>query len=383
MPTRRAFGAGERRKALEVFDYYAERDSDPCYEGHFEKEYCAAFVEMMGDGYADSVATGTASIYVALAALDLPKSSEVIISPITDAGSVNAVIMQGHQLVVADSKPGSYNMGIDEFAARITPKTKALVLVHCLGEPTEVDAIVEFAHARGIKVLEDCSQAHGARWKGKPVGSFGDVAAFSTMFKKAHSTGASGGVVYTRDLDLHRMGLAHADRGKPRWSPEFDDRSPITNLFPALNWNTDEISCAIGCSSLGRLGETIRHRLAFIDSLAARLPTVSRACRPYGHTADFSPFIYPIFVDQGQIDGTKKEFAEAVRAEGIDLNPHYGFTLSDWPWLRPYLSDDFSTPNARDARDRSFCLYLNERYTEREVDDTLMAIAKVERWMSR
>ena len=100
------------------------------------------------------------------------------------------------------------------------------------------------------------SQSHGARVKGRPIGNFGDIAAFSTMYRKAHMTGGAGGVVFTNDIDLHHRALAMADRGKPSWQPDFDDRNPNQFLFPALNFHTDEISCAIGVSSLQRLRQT-------------------------------------------------------------------------------------------------------------------------------
>ena len=85
-----------------------------------------------------------------------------------------------------------------------------------------------------------------------------------------------------------------------------------------------------------------------------------------------------MIVDCDAITCSKIEFAEAVRAEGIDLNPHYKFTVCDWPYIQPYLADDFDTPNARDIRDRSFNLYLNEKYGEQEAKDTVAAIRKVE-----
>lgn len=380
MPKRRAFGDAEVSSVMNAIDYYRQLDTDPGYQGHFEEKYCAAFCDYMGGGYADAVATGTASVYVALAALGLPKGSEIILTPITDAGPVCSVILQGYIPVLADSKPGSYNMGVEQFLARITPKTKAVIVAHIAGEPVEVDLIVQEAHARGIRVIEDCAQAHGAVWKGKKVGNFGDIAAFSTMFKKNHITGGSGGVVFSRDRDLHQLALAHADRGKPRWKNDWDDRSPASNEFPALNWNTDELSCAIGLASLGRLDQSIADRLAFVANVSDLIKQQSKTCTPIGYTPGDSPFIYPVIVDTARLNCSKREFAEAVRAEGIDLNPHYGFVVYDWPWARPYLSDDFSTPNCRDIRDRSFCLYLNERYGDQEAADVVSAIVKVEEY---
>ncbi len=379
MPPRLALGDEEVRMIQEVVAHYREHQVDPGYQGPFEKLYTDAFVGMMGGGYADAVATGTASLYVALAALDLPKDSAVLISPITDPGSLSAIILNGLKPKLCDSKPDSYNIGVEQVAARLSPEVSAICLVHAAGQAAEADKIVAAAHARGVRVLEDPSQAHGAKIMGRPVGSFGDIAAFSTMYRKAHMTGPSGGVVFCRDLDLYRQVLAHADRGKPRWREDFSDRDPSTYLFPALNHHTDEISCAIGVASLGRLEQTIMRRLSYVADVAAGLAEHARICRAYPLSPSDLPFFFPIIVDTARISCSKIEFAEAVLKEGIDLNPHYRFVVDEWPWVQRYLADGFKTENARNIRDRSFCLYLNENYGEREANDTVQAILKVER----
>jgi len=383
MPPRNAFGDAEFAMVRQVFEYYRERQIDPGYQGPFEQRYCAAFADYMGGGYADAVATGTAAVFIALAALGLPKGSEVICSPITDPGSVNAIIMNGLVPRLADARPGSYNMGSAEFEARISPSTSAVLVVHSAGQATDVDNICAIAKKRGVRVVEDCSQAHGARLNGKLVGTFGDIAAFSTMYRKASITGASGGVVYTQDLDLYHMALAHADRGKTPWIKGFDDKDPASFIVPALNWHTDEISCAVGLSSMGRLPETIRNRLAYVRGLD-RLTTESKICSPIGWTEGDSPFIYPILVDVDAIRCTKEEFARAVLAEGIGLNPHYKYLVADWHWLFEKCGVERYEPvQARRVRDRSFVLFLNEKYGPQEVEDTIAAILKVERVMQR
>jgi perosamine synthetase len=379
MPPRIALGEDERKMALEALDYYAERKIDPGYQGVFEKAYTDAFVEMMGGGYADAVATGTSALYISVAALGLAKGSEVLVSPITDPGTLAAVVLNGLKPRLMDSRPDSYNVGPAQLAERVTANVSAAIVVHAAGVAAEIDEIVEIARARNIKVIEDCSQAHFARQKAKPVGTFGDIAAFSTMYRKAHMTGPSGGIVYSRHLDVFRAALVHADRGKPRWREDFDDRNPTTYLAPALNHHTDELSCAIGLASLRRVRSTIVSRLAFVSDFVARLYDASEVCRAYRFMPTSSPFFFPVIVDVDKIRCSKIEFAEAVRAEGIDLNPHYRYVVCEWPYIRPYLADDFDTPNARSIRDRSFNLYLNEKYGEQEAKDCVKAIVKVEK----
>ncbi len=383
MPPRLALGPDERAMIEDALAHYAGRGEDPGYQEHFEERYTAAFVATMGGGVADAVSTGTAALYVALAALELPVGSEVLVSPITDPGTINAIILNRLTPRLVDSAPDSYNVDAERVFARAGEGTRAIVVVHAAGQAAEIAEIAAEAHRRGLRVIEDCSQAHGARHKGRPVGSFGDIAAFSTMYRKAHITGGAGGVVYSPDVELGRRALAHADRGKPRWREDFDDRDPTGFLFPALNFHLDELSCAIGIASLGRLEDTIRRRREFIAELARRIAAESGTCEPYAHSADDSPFFLPIVVDRGRLDCGKIAFAEAVRAEGVGLNPHYRYVVAEWPWVRPHLADGFDCPNARDIRDRSFNLYLNENYGAREAEDIVRAMAKVEAHYTR
>jgi len=383
MPPRVALGDAEAAAIAEVLAYYREKELDPGYDGIFEKRYTDAFVKFMGGGHADAVATGTASLYIAVAALQLPAGSEVVVSPITDPGSLASITLNGLVPRLADSAPGTFNMGVEQFVARITPSVRAVMVVHSMGRAAAIEDIVREAHAREIRVIEDCSQSQGARVKGRPVGNFGDIAAFSTMYRKAHMTGASGGVVFSRDLELFNRALAYADRGKPRWRNDFDDRNPNQFLFPALNLHTDEISCAIGVASLGRLQDTILRRLAFVAEFTGRVKDRATVCTPFGYTPNDSPFVYPVMVDCERITCSKQEFAKAVLAEGIGLNPHYQYLVADWPYLKSYLADDCDTPNARTMRDRSFMLYLNENYGISEASDCTKAIVKVEKRYAR
>lgn len=364
---------------IECLSYYRSRKLDPGYQGPYEEKYCRVFEQMMGNtGHADAVATGTAAVYVALAALALPKGSEVLVSPICDPGTYSAIVLNGLRPKLIDSMPGSWNIGPEEVAARINGRSKAVVVVHLAGMAAPIGPIAAMAHQKGIKVIEDCSQAHGAKWEGQCVGSFGDIAAFSTMYRKAHITGACGGVVFSKHRELYQLATAHADRGKPRWKPDFDDRDPSQFLFPALNFHTDEISCAIGLASLQRLASSIKARRLFVQGIKDGL-SVSRLFMPFPIGRDDSPFIYPIQIRSGLSSWDKQRITRAILAEGIPLNPHYKYLARDWPWLQRHLVDDYDPPQARQIRDRCFCLYLNEQYGIAEVKDSLAAFRKVEK----
>jgi dTDP-4-amino-4,6-dideoxygalactose transaminase len=139
----------------------------------------------------------------------------------------------------------------------------------------------------------------------------------------------------------------------------------------------------VGEASLARMRDSILRRLVFVAEFTGRLRDKSQVCKPYGYSPNDSPFVYPVIVDAARVACSKREFAEAVRAEGIGLNPHYQYVVADWPWVKRHLADDFATPNAREIRDRSFCLYLNEKYGEAEAADCAAAILKVEKYYAR
>jgi dTDP-4-amino-4,6-dideoxygalactose transaminase len=381
MPPRLAFVGREAEEAVaRVLGFYRERNLDPGYQGEFEQQYCRAFVEWMGTGgFADAVNTGTAAVFVALAALELPAGSSVVVSPVTDPGTISAIVFNQLRPVLMDSRPGSPNSGADEFERRIRPDTKAVVVVHTAGTAADIPGIVDVARRRGIKVVEDCSQAHGALANGRKVGSFGDIAAFSTMYRKAHATGGSGGVVFTLDGELFHRVRAHSDRGKPFWREGFDEKDPTTFLCAAMNFNTDEISCAIGLHSLAKLASTIERRVAFLRRLEERLIAESGVCMPTHITGTESPFFYPIGVDESRLTCSKTAFAEAVRAEGTDVNPDYRYVVCEWPWVHPYLAGDRTSENAVKWRSSSFNILFNENYGPQEVEDIIAAIIKVER----
>ncbi|MBQ4810470.1 DegT/DnrJ/EryC1/StrS family aminotransferase [Pseudoalteromonas luteoviolacea] len=381
-PARKAFGESEEKAVLDVLDFYRDKGEDPCYRGPFEQQLCSSFSDYMGGGYTVAVATGTASVYVALAALELPKGSEVIISPVTDAGPLSAIIMQQMVPVVADSEPNSFNTSWHQIEKKITDKTSCIMLVHCAGLPTDVDVIAREAKKRGIKVLEDCAQAPGASLHGELVGSYGDIMATSTMYRKNIAAPGSGGLIFCKDEALYHNVLAHSDRGKPLWSQDYIERDPSQHLFPALNWNTNDFSCAVALSSLKRLPHTIAKRNAFMEAIQARLNAESQVCRIAPWQGTPSVFYIQVLVDVEKIGQRKHEYCQALIAEGVPMNPHYKFLISDWEWSHEYFKTPTETPNATSARDRSFNLYVNENYDESHVSAIVTAILKVDQYFT-
>ncbi len=382
MPARNSFSNKENLEVNKMIKYYKSRDEDPKYSGLWEKKFCNEFSKHMGGGYTDAVATGTGAIYVAMKALELPKKSDVIISPVTCSGNFSCITEQGHNPILVDSEINSYNTSLDKIKERITKKTKLIQLTHVGGEPVkDVMEIAKFAKKRGIYLLEDCSQATGAYLKSGYVGSFGDIAAYSTMYRKNLAANSSGGIIYTKNFQLFKKVLAYGDRGKILWKENLDLRDPKHSLFPALNWNTDEFSCAIGLASLRRLKDTNNKRVNFIKvflKLMVEKNIVS--CKPLNFHNGYAPFFFPIFYNKKILKLSKIKFAKALLNEGIPLGIDYGCIVKTWDWTKRYFKKKYNTINAINTKNNCFHLYLNENYKYREAIDIVNAISKIEKY---
>ena len=198
------------------------------------------------------------------------------------------------------------------------------------------------------------------------------------MYRKTLSSGASGGIIFTKNKSLFNKTLAFSDRGKPLWKRNYDFRNQDLQLFPALNWNTDEFSCAIGKSSLKRLDLSNKLRLKFANLLRRELKEKSKVCSINKLPKGTAPFYLPVWVDAKKIKCSKKYFANALLKEGIDLNSDYKCLVTGWKWAKKYIKKPIKISNANFVRDNSFNLFLNEKYKSKEIKDIVKAIMKVE-----
>lgn len=192
LPPRALWGQEEKEAAMRMFDEAIASGGVIGYSGPEELAYEKEFAEYMGGGYADLVNSGTNAVYCALGALQLPAGSEVVVPPITDPGGVMPVALHNLIPVVADAAPGTFNAGASEIEAVITERTSAILIAHIAGEPCDMGPIMAVAEKHNLPVVEDCAQAHGARYNGQLCGTFGTIAAVSTMSGKHHATGPQG-----------------------------------------------------------------------------------------------------------------------------------------------------------------------------------------------
>ncbi|MBT8585658.1 DegT/DnrJ/EryC1/StrS aminotransferase family protein [Polynucleobacter paneuropaeus] len=221
------------------------------------------FAKWCGSKYAVALANGTLALDLALKALGIQAGDEVIVTPRTFIASVSCVVNIGAIPVFADVDRNSGNITPETIAKVITPKTRAIICVHLAGWPCDMDGIMTLANLHGIKVIEDCAQAHGALFKGKSVGTIGHIGAWSFCQDKIMTTGGEGGMVTTNDESLWRSMWAYKDHGKS-YAAVYEREHPsgyrwLHESF-GTNWRMLEMQAAIGRIQLQRMSNWTARR---------------------------------------------------------------------------------------------------------------------------
>lgn len=227
----------------------------------FEKEFAA----WAGTEHAVALANGTVALDLALLALGVGPCDEVIVTPRTFLASVSSIVNAGAVPVFAEVDRDSQNITAETIRTVLTPRTRAVICVHLAGWPCDMDPIMALAAEHDLKVIEDCAQAHGARYKGRPVGSIGHVGAWSFCQDKIMTTGGEGGMVTTNDRDLWKRMWSIKDHGKS-WDAVYErEHAPgfrwLHESF-GTNWRMMEVQAVIGRIQLQRMPSWHAARLA-------------------------------------------------------------------------------------------------------------------------
>lgn len=245
----------------------------------FETEY-AAYV---GRSHAIALANGTLALELALHAYGIGPGDDVITSCWTFIASASCAVMRGAKPVLADVDPVSRNITAETIARVLTPQTRAIICVHLAGWPCDMEPIMKLAHHHGLIVVEDCAQAHGARYKGRPIGSFGHAAAFSFCQDKIITTGGEGGMLLLDDDDAWKRAWAFKDHGKS-WDAMCRNDHPVGFRWVhesfGTNWRMTEMQAAIGRIQLGKLDAWVSTRRANATRLIQRLTAVPGVFAP-------------------------------------------------------------------------------------------------------
>lgn len=290
------------------------------WTGNIARRFENEFAARSGTRYAIALANGTVALELALYALGIGPGDEVITTCRTFIASASAVVMRGAEPVLADVDPGSQNITAETVSRVISPRTRAIIVVHLAGWPCEMDPIMALAKQHGLKVIEDCAQAHGATYRGTPVGGIGDMGAFSFCQDKIVTTGGEGGMLVTNDKSLWEKAWSYKDHGKSYAAVYGQEKGPgfhwLHESF-GTNWRMTEMQAVLGSLALKKLDGWLekRRRNAAILTAALQGVRVLRLPEPPSHVGHafykYYGFLDPSYLkpgwDRGRILGCFEE----------------------------------------------------------------------------
>ena len=346
----------------------------------FEHAFAGAF-EMP---FAVAVANGTIALELALRALGVGPGAEVIVTPRSFIASVSAVISVGARPVFADVDRESGNITAASAACALTQKTRALLPVHLAGWPCDMLALLSLAREHGLIVIEDCAQAHGARLAGRPVGSFGDAAAFSFCQDKIMSTGGEGGMLLFRDEAAWRRAWEFKDHGKSyALTRAVHYQSGFRWLHESIgtNWRLTEMQAAIGLRQLAKLESWVTRRRALAHRLAHRLSELPALRVPHSgvrvHHAHYR--LYAYVCSEALAPGWNRDrIAAAVAAEGVPcLVGTCPEIYRERAIVDRRLDPEVYLPIAHELGETSLAFLVHPTLGDDDIDDVAKAVEKV------
>lgn len=286
----------------------------------FEKEFAA----WADSAHAIALANGTVALDLALKGLGIGPGDEVIVTSRTFLASASSIVTAGAVPVFADVDSDSQNITVESIRAVLSDKTRAIICVHLAGWPCDMDPIMALAEERGLFVIEDCAQAHGARYKGRSVGAIGHVGAWSFCQDKIMTTGGEGGMVTTNDRDLWARMWAYKDHGKS-WEAVYErEHAPgFRWLHESIgtNWRMTELQAVIGRIQLRRMDDWTAARTANAERIldtcrglpALRVPNLAQTGSVHAHYKCYV-FVRPEMLAPGW---TRDRIIESVMLQGV------------------------------------------------------------------
>ncbi len=337
--------------------------------GPFIERFEAAVAEMAGTRHAIACNNGTTSLHLALAAMGVGPGDEVIMPALTYIATANCVRYCGATPVLVDNDPRTFNVDPAAIEQAVTPRTKGVMVVHLYGQSADMAPILEAADRLGLWVLEDAAEAHGARYRGRPVGGLGRCGSFSFFGNKIVTTG-EGGAVTTDDDDLAaRMRLLRSqgmDADRRYWHP-----------VVGYNYRMTNVTAAIGVAQMERLPEALEKRRAIAAAYDERLAGLAGLIeQPFvADDCEHAFWMYTVMLGDA-VKATRDEVMGMMEADGIETRPIF-YPINQMP---PYFDPDLKAPNAVRCASRGMNLPTHELLSEADIDrvcETLKRIVRV------
>lgn len=348
----------------------------------FEKEF-AQFAQTQ---YAVALTNGTVALDVALKALNIGAGDDVIVTSRTFLASASSIVTAGANPIFADVELDSQNISARTIEAVLTPNTKAIICVHLAGWMCDMDPIMQLAKEKGLYVIEDCAQAHGAMYKGKAAGSMGHIGAWSFCQDKIMTTGGEGGMVTTNDEQLWKKMWSYKDHGKNYDSIYHKQHPPgfrwLHDSF-GTNWRMMEMQAVIGRIQLQRMPEWTQNRIENADKILKAFDhsnyfTVNRPTDDYLH-AQYKCYVQ-VNINALPSGWSRDRIMQFINAEGV---PCYSGSCSE-----VYLEHAFDNTNwrpkerlknAQQLGETSLMFLVHPTLSEDNINKTVDAIEKLKK----
>lgn len=298
-------------------------------KGRFIEEFEENFANYIGARYAIATSNGTAALHLALAALGIGRKDEVIIPTLTFASVANAVIYTGSKPVPIDSHPEYWCINPEKIENKIGKRTKAIIPVHLYGHPCDMEIIMKIAKDHNLYVIEDCAEAHGAQYKGKKVGSFGDIACFSFYGNKIITTG-EGGICVTNDEELAKKMRTLRDHGmsceKKYW-----------HEVVGFNYRMTNLQAALGVAQLEKIDQFLRRKRRIAETYNSLLKDVKGITLPPEKPwARNSYWLYSILIDEKEFGVSRDKLMVELAENGVETRRFF-YPIHTMPLYRKYI----------------------------------------------
>lgn len=323
-------------------------------------EFEEAFASYIGVDHAIAVSSGTTALHVALLAAGVEKDDEVITTPFSFAATGNSALYIGAKPVFVDIDPRTYNLDPEQIEGAITEKTKAILPVHLYGQPAEMEKINQIAREHDLVVIEDAAQAHGAQYKGKMVGSLGDMACFS-FYPTKNMTTSEGGMITTNNsemADLARILKAHGEQER------------YHHVVLGYNFRMTDIAAAIGLVQLKKLNKFNKKRIENAEYLTAHLDGIDGIEPPF-----VSPEAHHVFHQYTVrvANGKRNELMEFLSEEEIGTGIHYPIPIYKQK-LYQNLGYDDNCPETEKAASEVLSLPVHPGLTIEELETIAISL---------
>ncbi len=393
---RTPYGSGKRFVGSEIRYLKQALNSNTLFygSGTFVKRACEMMKKYTKRRYAVACTSGSAAIHLGFIAAGIGPGDEVIMTPHTDYGSALGVIEEGAIPVFCDYDE-NLQPTVETIAAKVTPRTRAVLVIHIAGYPAPVDSIVKWCSDRGISVIEDCAQAWGTRLNGRQAGSFGLAGCFSMNDFKHISTG-DGGFVVLDDPELYRRVSNYADKCYDR----LFDRSQF-QLYHGMNYRMSELQGAVACAQLERIRSITSRYHKLGARLERKLKNLKGGRLLRAISGGYSTYWWTLIeVDPLVLPGKRDKIVECLIAEGVRAASFGRYDLVQTrlfqervvrPWLKderrfyPFIQPDGrsytysleQTPMHNRILQNGIQINMNGFYTETDMDEIAEAVLKV------